>query len=132
MIGSLRGYIRVRASADFIRLFIRGIKWDADDASSTFEATLKAASRAQLKETTRGKVLAGTTSAGTSVQYMLPPMGDLTAADLAQACSYLHDLIDAIKAGNPSITDAALYAAVLAEVSPVSASRPDFSGGFTS
>lgn len=121
----------MRATADFIRLFVRGLKWDADEQAITFEQALKNASRARLEVSSKGKVLIGTASGGTSVSYALPAIGDITADDVVSICSQLLDVVDRIKAATPAVTDAALYTAVLADVAPVRSTRPDFSGGFT-
>jgi hypothetical protein len=117
----------VRATSAFVRLFIRGLAWDATDASATFAATLKAASRAKLTNSSKGKVLIGTASGGTSAQFALPPLGDLTADDIAQVCSVLLDKVDVLKAATPAITDANLVVALLAAFQPIRNIQADFS-----
>lgn len=119
----------MRASTAFIRLLIRGLAWDAETGATTFAATLKSAAQAKLTATNRGKVLIGTSSGGTTVQYGLPPVGDLTADDIAEVLSLLLDLSDEIVAATPSITDSALKAALLDRFVQVYATRPDFSTG---
>lgn len=123
----------MRASTEFFRLFIRGLAWDAEQNGATLEATLQAAAQARLTDTQRGKVLIGTGSQGTTVNYTLPSVGDITAQDIATVCSELLDHVDAIKADDADITDAELKTALLARY-PVFAPkrvrsfRPDFSG----
>ncbi len=117
----------MRATAEFIRLFVRGLKWDAADQAISFEAALKNASRARLEVAGKGKVLVGSSSSGTSVSYALPSVGDVTAEDIATICSLLLDAVDSAKAATPSITDDALFAAILAGIAPVRETRPDFS-----
>jgi hypothetical protein len=118
----------VRATSAFVRLFIRGLAWDAEAASATFAATLKSAAKARLSDSSKGKVLVGTTAGGTSVTYALPPMDSLTADDLAEVCSLLLDKVDALKAATPSITDAQLVTALLAEFPSVRRYQSDYSG----
>ncbi len=118
----------MRATTAFIRLLVRGLAWDAAEAGVSFASTLKSAARARLTDTNKGKVLVGTTSGGTTVTYALPPLGTLTGEDLAEACSILLDRCDAIRAGQPDITDEALVAALLAQMQPVHAFGHDFRG----
>jgi hypothetical protein len=125
----------VRATSGFIRLFIRGLAWDATESGSSFADALKTAARARLTDSSRGKVLVGTGMAGATVNYSLPPLGDLTGADLAEVCSTLLDQVDALKTATPAITDSNLVAGLLAKfpVGPAPRSvrtfRPDFSVG---
>lgn len=119
----------MRATTAFIKLFVRGLAWDAEASSITFEAALKVAAQAKLTESKRGKVLTGTGQGGATVEYTLPPLGDMTAQDLAEVCSLLLDRVDALKAATPGITDDALKAALLAGLRPCREFRPDFSNG---
>ncbi len=119
----------MRATSAFIKLFVRGLAWDATAQNITFEAALKVAAQARLADSKRGKVLTGTGQGGATVEYTLPPLGDMTAQDLAEVCSLLLDRVDALKAGTPSITDSALVAALLAGLKPIREFRPDFSCG---
>jgi hypothetical protein len=119
----------VRATSAFVRLFVRGLAWDAGDAGASFDDTLKAAARAKLTDSGKGKVLVGTTAGGASVTYTLPPLGDLTGQDVADVCSTLLDKVDVLRAATPAITDAELLAALLAAYPTIRAMRPDFSTG---
>lgn len=119
---------RVRASSAFVRLFVRGLQWDAEDAGATFSDTLKTAARARLTNSARGKVLIGTASNGTSSTFSLPPLGDLTGNDVADVCSVLLDKVDAIRAADDAITDEALVVALLGEFESVRAVGYDFRG----
>ncbi len=112
-----------------MRLLIRGLAWDAEAGATTFAATLKSAAQSKLTSTQRGKVLVGTSSGGTAVQYALPPLGDMTADDLATVLSELLDHVDELVAANPTITDSALKTALLYRFVQVYATRPDFSTG---
>src|SRR5690606_36776679 len=128
-----RGY--VRATTSFIRLFIRGLAWDAVESGRTFVDTLQTASRAQLTSNSGGKVLTGTSAGGASVTYSLPPMGDLTAGDLTEVCSQLLDEVELICAANADASDEQLVAALLAKfpaqprLRGIRSFRPDFSRG---
>ncbi len=123
----------MRATNQFFRLFIRGLAWDATAASATFAATLNLAARSRLTDSAKGKVLIGAGSGTTTVTYTLPPMGSLSADDIAQVCSQILDQVDVIKAGSPSITDADLLIALLAlyPAQPIRSVRQDFSCGFS-
>lgn len=117
----------MRATTGFIRLFIRGLAWDAAAASASFADTLKSAARAKLTDSTKGKVLTGTSSGGTVVTYTLPPLGTLTGEDVAEVCSRLLDRVDIIKAADSNIDDEALVVALLAAFQPIRSVRQDFS-----
>lgn len=125
----------MRATTGFIRLFIRGLAWDATTASQPFADVLKTAARSKLTDSARGKVLIGSGQGGTTVSYSLPPLGDLTGADLAEVCSAILDRVESLQAGTPGITDADLLVALLAAFPalPIPRSvrsiRPDFSVG---
>jgi hypothetical protein len=121
----------VRASTAFVRLLIRGLAWDAEIGATTFAAALKSAAQAKLTDSRRGKVLVGTSSGGTAVQYTLPPLGDLTADDVAVVLSELLDHVDEIVTATPAITDTALKTALLNRFVQVYATRPDFSSGLS-
>ena len=117
----------MRATSGFIRLFIRGLAWDAEAASATFSDTLKVAARARLTNSAQGKVLVGTASGGTSATFTLPPLGDLTAQDLAEVCSLLLDKVEQLKAADEGITDEELVVALLACFQSVRRYQSDFS-----
>lgn len=119
----------MRATTAFVRLLIRGLAWDAETGATTFAAALKSAAQAELTQTQRGKVLVGTSASGTAVQYALPPLGDMTADDVAQVLSELLDHVDELVAETPAITDSALKTALLNRFVQVYATRPDFSTG---
>lgn len=105
----------MRATSAYIRLFIRGLDWDSQEAGVPFSDTLKTAARARLTETSKGKVLTGTAANGTSVTYTLPEDdGAIAANDIAQVCSQLLDEVDAIRAATPAISEEALVIALLA------------------
>lgn len=117
----------MRATTGFLRLFIRGLAWDATDSESTFVDTLKTAARARLTDSAKGKVLTGVGQGGATISFSLPPLGDLTGQDLAEACSKLLDYVDVILAENSEATDAQILAALLAHFQPIRSVRPDFS-----
>jgi hypothetical protein len=119
----------VRASSAFVRLFIRGLAWDADAQNRSLQEVLEAAAKARLTETSKGKVLIGTAANGASVNYALPPTDGLTAQDVAEVCSLLLDKIDAIVAANPGYGDEQIKAALLAAFPSVRTFTRDFSCG---
>ena len=116
----------MRATSAFVRLLVRGLAWDADDAGASFDDTLKTAARARLTDTQKGKVLIGTTSGGTSVTFALPPLGALTGEDVTEVCSLLLDKVDALRAADPALEDAAIVTALLDAFQPVRAVTSDF------
>jgi len=117
----------VRVTSAFIRLLIRGLQWDATQNGATLDDTLKTAAQAQLTQTERGKVLIGTSSGGTAVQYTLPPLGSLTAQDIADVLSWILDRVDALRAATPGLTDSQLFTALLAEKWGASSFSRDYS-----
>lgn len=118
----------MRANSIFVRGFIRCLSWDSKDAGASFADTLQSTTRALLANVSKGKVLIGTSTGGTSVTYALRELSTLTSDDLMEVCSSLLDSVDAIKAATPAITDDALVAALLAEFPSITSMRPDFSG----
>ncbi len=117
----------MRASSAFVRLFIRGIAWDADTAGASFVETLTAAARAKLTKTATGKVLTGTSAGGVTATYALPPLGDLSPQDVAEVCSTLLDRAEVIVEDNPGFNDEQIKTALLAQFPSVRTFRPDFS-----
>lgn len=117
----------MRATTAFIRLFIRGIAWDAADLAITFQEALKIAASAKLSDSNKGKVLQRSMAGGVEVQFMLPSLGDLGQTDLAEVCSFILDKVDVILAETPGLNDAQLLAALLAKIVPLQSFRPDFS-----
>lgn len=115
-------------STEFKRLFLRGIKWDADEAALTLFAGLKAAARARLTNTKTGKVLIGSTGNGHSVEYALPMAGrDVTPRDAAELCEEMLSLFDTAKTnlgGTP--TDDQVFAEMLGLLAPVTETYADF------
>lgn len=83
-------------ATDFKRLFLRGISWDATDASITLTAALKAAARAQLTATATGATLIGTAGNGHSVTFQLPSSGQgASPQDITELCEELITRYDA-------------------------------------
>jgi hypothetical protein len=105
---------------------VRGLAWDAAANTATLDATLKAAAQARLTETAKGKVLIGSASNGTQVTYSLPPLGDLSAADVADVVSEILDRVDVIRVATPGATDTQIVTKLLADLQPVRAFRSDF------
>jgi len=119
----------VRVSSAFVRDFIECLGWDAEDALASFSDTLKAARRARFSDTTKGRVLIGTASGGTSVQYSLPQIGSYSAQDVAEAGEAIARAVDAIRVVTPDIVDTDLIRALLARFPSIRSVREDFSCG---
>jgi predicted MarR family transcription regulator len=64
---------------------------------------LKTVARAELGDVLKGKVLIGTASSGTQVTFTLPPLGSLTAEDIAEVCSRLLDQCDTLIEETPTL-----------------------------
>ena len=115
-------------STDFKRLFLRGIKWDADEAGLTLFAGLKAAARAHLKDTKAGKVLIASTGNGHHVEYALPMSGrDVTPRDATELCEEMLSLYDTAKVnlgGTP--TDDQVFTEMLGLLSVVDGEFADY------
>lgn len=120
----------MRATSAFVRLFIRGLSWDAAASGASFADTLQEAAQSQVKETARGKVLIRARANGTEAFYSLPPSEGLSAMDIAEVASRVLDKSDElISAASPAgLTDAQLLPALLAAFPPINSSRPDFTG----
>jgi len=95
----------------------------------SFAAALKIAASAKLSDSNKGKVLTETRNGTVIAIFTLPPTGDLTTADLAEVTSFILDRVDELVAITPGITDAALLAALLANIKPIRSYRPDFTNG---
>ena len=122
-------------TTDYKRLFLRGLKWDAEDASITLAAALKAAARAQLTPTKTGAILTATAGNNHSVTFTLPGAGQgATPAQIAALCEELLRLYDAataalVASGVPSPTDAQLLTEMLHRLETVVRMGPsDFTG----
>jgi L-asparagine transporter-like permease len=91
----------VVVTTDFKRLFLRGLKWDAEDASEspTLADTLKTAARAQLTTAGTGTILTGTSGNGHAVTFSLPMGGrGMTPQDMAELCEDMLTRYDAAEA----------------------------------
>lgn len=127
------------ATTDFKRLFVQGLKWDAEDQSTeespvTFYAALKAASRARLTDNKTGRVLIGSAGNGRTVTFALPMNGQgLTPTDIAELCGemlrrYDEAKADLVAAGTADPTDDEIYAELLAKLVPITESTIDMQG----
>lgn len=116
------------ASVEFKRLFLRGLLWDSQTQSITLATALRAASLAKLTETSKGKVLVGGGSGGTTVQFALPSIGDPTASDIAETCSLFLDLLDVIAEDGESYTDEQKVSILLKNLKAQRSEVSDFSG----
>lgn len=117
----------MRATSGFVRLFIRGLAWDAEASGQSFVDTVKTAARARLTDTQRGKVLIAASSGHTSTQFSLPPIGSLAQEDIIEVCSAVLDRCDQLVAATPELTDDQLLPALLALFPSIVQTRPDFS-----
>jgi hypothetical protein len=117
----------VAGSTEYKRLVVRGLLWDSQDTGRPFYDLLKGAARAKLELTNKGKVLVGSSEAGVSVSYSLPPIGGMSAEDIATTLSELLDYVDTLRAATPAPTDEELVQKLLASLRPARTRRSDFS-----
>lgn len=117
---------------NFKRLFLRGLKWDAEEQSISLHDALKSAARAQLTETRNGLILIGTAGNGHTVNFSLPGNGGgLTPFDIADL---LEDLLrrheeastNLVAAGTADPTDDQIFTEMLTLLVPVRAVTHDF------
>jgi hypothetical protein len=118
----------VAVSTEFKRLFLRGVKWDTDEAGTTLFAGLKALARARLKETKAGKVLILSLANGHRVDYALPMNGrDITPRQVTELCEEVLGLFDTARTnlgGSP--TDDQIFTEMLALCAPVTEQYADY------
>lgn len=87
-------------STNYKRLFLRGLKWDAEDSGQSLLEVLKTASRARLTSTQTGAVLRSTAGNGKTVEFSLPANGQgLSPQDAAELCEEIFGLYEAAAAG---------------------------------
>lgn len=103
--------MRVRVSPSYIYAIVIGLC--ASTASvAAFKAALEAVISAGVDSVRKGKVLIGTGSGGTTVQYTLPSIGSYTAEDVIAAYVLLHREVEALIEATPGITKEQLCAAL--------------------
>jgi hypothetical protein len=86
-------------TTDYKRLFVQGLKWDADQTGATLYNTLEVAARARLTQTSAGRSLIGTSANGHSVTYQLPQAGQgITQTAAAELCGEILRRYDEAKA----------------------------------
>lgn len=115
-------------SAAFDRDLVEFLGWKAEDDAASFDVTLKAFRRAKFEQTTKGKVLTGTSSGGTSVEYTLPQIGSYTERDISESGEKIARAVEAIRVDDEDITDADLIIALIARFQAVRSFNRDFRG----
>lgn len=115
-------------SADWKRLFLRGLKWDAEDAGSSLLDVLKTAARSRLESTSQGRVLTSTSGNGRTHTFTLPANGQgASQTDVVEVVEAMFRLYAEAKAnlgGAPS--DDETFAEMLLLLEPVNDIRNDF------
>lgn len=107
------------------KLFLRGFKWDSEEQGLSLYDVLKAAARAQSKETQSGKILTGTAANGGSFTFTLPAQANgLSPYAVTETLSNLLDVYDAavaylISTGIPTPTDAQIFTEMMANLIPI-------------
>jgi len=107
------------------RLFLRGIKWDAEQGDITLLAAIEAVCKARLDEIREGRVISQTGGSGATVSFTFP--SGVAPTDIASLASDMLDLYESIKADAPDATDDEMFVAMMARLKPITNFRPDFS-----
>ena len=112
------------------RLFLRGIKWDAEQQNAPFTGVLLAVARASHQQIRDGSVLVSSGLTGSQVTVSFP--NGLDPVSVASVASELVDLHEAVIAHlrptpeTPAPTDDAVFRLMLATLSATSCTRPDY------
>lgn len=119
-------------STKFKRLFVRSLKWSAEDAGDSLWNVLKAAAVAKIESSTSGTVLLGTSSKGHSVTLSIPGSGrGYSPTEITEAIEEIIQSYEAAKAyliaqGNPTPSDAQIHDEMLALMQPVTEVGSDY------
>ena len=115
-------------SADWKRLFLRGLKWDAEDAESSLLDVLKTVARSRLEATSQGRVLTSTSGNGRTHTFTLPANGQgASQTDVVEVVEVMFRLYAEARenlGGTP--TDDETFAEMLLLLEPVTETRNDF------
>lgn len=118
---------------DYKQLFLRSLKWDAEESGASLFSTLKTAARAKLTNVSGGKVLVGVSANGKTATYALPQSGiAIDASDLAVLMGELINRYEEtvtllVARGVATPTDAQILTEMLALLQPVREVRNDYS-----
>lgn len=117
---------------DYKRLFLRGLKWDAEDQDKALIDMLKVVARGQLKRVDGGQVVISTSGNGRSTTFATP-QGEITPVAFTSLLEELlrrYDeaktyLIDEEDIAEP--TDDQIFDEMLDKLEPVTSASMDFS-----
>lgn len=118
-------------STNYKRLFLRGLKWDAEDAGKPLLDILKVAARARLTNTQTGAVLRSASGNGKTVEFSLPVNGQgLSPQDAAELCEEMFGLYETAAAGldvDPTAAnEGVIYPEMLALLTPTQEVHADY------
>lgn len=122
------------ASVPIKRLFVRVIYTGLAESGLSLSDTLMDLATGSYTETSKGKFITGSSAAGRTVSFQVPPAGrGLTQLEVAEIISELLDLYDETRAalvayGTASPTDAQIYAEMMDRLQQRRVVRSDFSG----
>ena len=115
-------------SVNWKRLFLRGLKWDAETNSATLDNTLKAAAQAKLLITASGRVLVSTSGNGRTNTFALPQAGQgASQTDIVEVVEEMFGLYTEARTnlgGSP--TDDQVFAEMMLYLVPVQEVENDF------
>jgi hypothetical protein len=108
------------------RLFLRGIKWDADTSSITLLQALEAVAKARWEDIKDGRVISSTGQGGAQVAFSFPSGIDPHAvAELASEMLDRYEAATVLLGESP--TDDEIFIEMMSGIGRITATRPDFS-----
>lgn len=114
---------------DLKRLFLRGIKWDAQSNDQALYEVLMSIAHAKATEMRDGRIIQSSGMGGASVSFTFPQ--GMTPTEAASLASEMLDRYEVAVAGlpiDPAPSDDQIFAAMMDQLRPVrGVIRPDFS-----
>lgn len=98
----------MRSTWHFQQLLLRGLQWDADQMNKPLAEVLGFAAGGQLLRLPTAVI------AAPPFAFTLPPIGDLSDAEVMEACAWLDRTAKRIHVERPALSHAQLGGAILA------------------
>lgn len=121
---------------EYKRIFLRELKWSAEENGKSLFDSIKAAARGRVQETASGQVIISTAANGQQTEFSVPSSGSITGLnitpiDIASLCEELitryESAVAATGAETDGTGDAAILAEMLAMLIPADEVQSDFS-----
>lgn len=106
------------------RLFLRGIKWDAQEQDITLREALEAVAKAGLDELKEGRYIQSSGHGGASVTFTFP--GGFGPTMIQETVSKMLDLMDEAEAALEDPTDEEVFVWMMGQLKPITSVRPIF------